>query len=73
VNYLVNYPNIVSGGPNDTFALRVHGNGRGEDNEGTSAWYEATLVTAVPEPEIYGMMLLGLVLMGIVARRRKGE
>jgi len=28
-------------------------------------------VTAVPEPETYGMMLVGLGLMGFVARRRK--
>jgi probable HAF family extracellular repeat protein len=29
------------------------------------------LVSAVPEPETYGMLLAGLVLMGAVARRRK--
>lgn len=73
VNYLVNYPNVVSGGPNDTFALLVHGIGQGENHEGSSAWYEATSVTAVPEPETYGMMLVGLGLMGFIARRRKGE
>jgi hypothetical protein len=31
------------------------------------------LVSAVPEPEIYAMMLAGLGLMGFVARRRKQQ
>lgn len=30
-------------------------------------------VTTVPEPESYAMMLIGLGLMGAVARRRKSE
>jgi hypothetical protein len=30
-------------------------------------------VTAVPEPEVYGMMLMGLGLMGFVARKRKNK
>lgn len=35
--------------------------------------YDGTLslVTPVPEPEVYGMLLAGLGLMGFVARRRK--
>ena len=33
----------------------------------------ATTVPAVPEPETYGMMLMGLGLMGFVARRRKNS
>jgi hypothetical protein len=30
-------------------------------------------VAAVPEPETYGMMLMGLGLMGFVARRRRND
>lgn len=38
-----------------------------------AAGYTGTLslVSPVPEPEVYGMMLVGLGLMGFVARRRK--
>lgn len=35
--------------------------------------YEYTAVTAVPEPETYGMMLLGLGLVGGLARRRASK
>ena len=33
--------------------------------------YTLVSVTAVPEPETYAMMLAGLALMGVIARRRK--
>lgn len=33
----------------------------------------STITTAVPEPETYGMMLIGLGLMGFVTRRRKNS
>lgn len=33
--------------------------------------FAATAVTAVPEPETYAMLLAGLGLMGVIARRRK--
>lgn len=37
-------------------------------------WYGFTVgVAAVPEPETYGMMLMGLGLIGFVARRRRSE
>lgn len=35
--------------------------------------YDYTAVTAVPEPETYGMMLLGLGMVGAVARRRAAK
>ena len=36
-----------------------------------SAFYYSTAVAAVPEPETYAMMLIGLGLMGSIARRKK--
>ena len=35
--------------------------------------YAQFVITAVPEPETYGMMLMGLGLMGFVARRRRNN
>ena len=40
-------------------------------NDGTSASTFTATVGAVPEPETYAMMLAGLGLVGLVARRRK--
>jgi hypothetical protein len=44
---------------------------QGGDNVG--ALLDNVSVTAVPEPKIYGMMLIGLGLMGFVARKRKTQ
>lgn len=59
---------ILSGSatlPAGNFTLQVSG------NAGTGASYGGAIVAApVPEPETYGMMLVGLGLMGAVARRR---
>lgn len=44
---------------------------QGGDNVG--ALLDNVSVTAVPEPKIYGMMLVGLGLMGFVARKRKNQ
>lgn len=51
----------------DEGALRVQGL-----KSGKSGWYEMAEVTPVPEAQSYGMLLLGLVFMGFIARRRVG-
>ncbi|MES2125685.1 MAG: FxDxF family PEP-CTERM protein [Pseudomonadota bacterium] len=40
-------------------------------SDGTYAIFRTNNVVAVPEPETYGMMLAGLGLLGVAARRRK--
>ncbi len=52
------------------FALGNGGNGSANDLTGINA---SLTVAAVPEPEIYAMMAIGLGLMGYVTRRRKGK
>lgn len=49
------------------FAMHVQGL---TDAQGTSAWYDNTPVTAVPEVETYALMLAGLGVIGAIARRR---
>ena len=44
----------------------INGNGHGNGNGGHSP-----VVSSVPEPETYAMMLVGLGLMGAIVRRRK--
>lgn len=57
-------PSIMAG----TLTLTVMG------SAGDNASYAGTLnVTPVPEPEMYGMMLGGLALLGALARRRKQD
>ena len=47
-----------------------HPGGSGGSNWGT--WIAEVTVSAVPEPETYAMLLAGLVLVGLRARRRSG-
>lgn len=63
-----------------TYSFKVLGTGSDKlffDALGTNDSYGGSLdnvnVSAVPEPETYGMMLAGLGLMGLMARRRKNN
>jgi len=45
----------------------------GGNPTGIRVEFDRSVVTAVPEPESYALMLAGLGLMGAVARRRKAK
>jgi hypothetical protein len=57
--------------PDSSGVYSISFQNQGGDNMG--ALLDNVSVTAVPEPEVYGMMLMGLGLMGFVARRRKNK
>jgi hypothetical protein len=59
------------GGQTNTFTFAYAGNSQGIGDEGWSI--ASASVTAVPEPEVYGMMLMGLGLMTFVTIRRKNN
>jgi hypothetical protein len=50
------------------YHIVVSGFVTGTDTQGA---YGLALVSAVPEPQTYAMMLLGIGMMGYVARRRQ--
>lgn len=50
------------------FAVKVFGI---DGNDNAHSWYVPSMVSAVPEPETYGMLLAGLGLLGFATRRRK--
>lgn len=57
-----------------SYSLTVYGNAKSTPF-GNQGWYEFSITSspaaAVPEPETYAMLLAGLGIMGVVARRRR--
>jgi hypothetical protein len=49
-----------------SFALHVQGL---SNSQGGSAWYSTSAVSAAPEPEIYALMIAGLILVRLATRR----
>jgi hypothetical protein len=67
--------NLLSGNNTFKFAYSAPGlsNGNGQ-SIGDEGWgIKSAVVTAVPEPETYALMLAGLGLMGTIVRRRKAK
>jgi len=63
-------PVTFGGGGQPAFAAHVQGL---TPAQGGSAWYAPSMTTAAPEPEVYAMMLAGLLLVGFAARRRQSR
>jgi hypothetical protein len=66
---IANFNQLSTGGGTAAYFAMDVINGSG--NTGTVGAINAGVVTAVPEPETYAMLLAGLVLIGSIARRRK--
>ncbi len=56
---------------NNCFGQGSLGGGRSDYGSGGFSGGEGVLVSAIPEPETYSMMLAGIGLLGFMARRRK--
>ena len=68
VSGVFNTPDLVDlSAFNDVTSIRIHDITDG----GGLGWDNFTFTTAVPEPETYAMLLLGLGLLGFMAQRKK--
>lgn len=65
--------NLLAGNNTFKFAYSAPGwaNGNGQSLADEGWGIKSAMVSAVPEPETYAMMLVGLGLIGTIARRRK--
>ena len=63
-------PSLYAVGKSESFNLRIYGAAGGEDNFIINAIGQAS-VAAVPETDTSGMLLMGVGMIGFMARRRK--
>ena len=69
VSWISDNFNMNNLGTSDSpFAIHLRGITGGEN---TSGWFTLALLSPVPEPESYALMLTGIGIMGLVARRHR--